>query len=85
MLLAILSKEGLFRTHALVIYRHLGDRILSKMQHPLALANHCIALFANDSELQIELLACLFVLVGKHGLEMERFYPKLEALARQRS
>jgi hypothetical protein len=48
----------------------LGEKVLSKLTNPLALANHCISRFADDAELQIEILACLFVLVGKYGLEL---------------
>lgn len=58
--------------------------MFSKLQNPLILANHCIDRFANDSELQIEVLSCIFLLVGKYGLELEEFYPKLEKLVRSR-
>lgn len=58
--------------------------MLSKLQNPLVLSNICIKNFATDPELQIEVLSCLFILVGKYGLELEEFYPKLEQLVKKR-
>ena len=78
----MLAKEDISREELIRVYHSLGDRVLSKMHQPLTLSNHCISRFANDPELQKKLLACLFILVGKHGLELDQFYPKLEALAR---
>ena len=34
--------------------------------------------------MQICMLSCLFILVGKYGLELEEFYPKLEILIKYR-
>jgi hypothetical protein len=60
------SKEALHN-----IYHNLGEKMLSKLQNPLILSNTCLDRFANDSELQIEVLSCIFLLVGKYGLELE--------------
>lgn len=55
------------------------------MSQPLALANHCLERFSQNPEIQIEVLSLLFLLVGKYGLELEEFYPKLEALIKYRT
>ena len=59
--------------------------MLSKMSQPLALSNHCLSRFAQNPEVQISILSCLFLLVGKYGLELEEFYPKLEKLIQFRN
>ena len=69
---------------AVSVYRKLDSRILSKMSNPSILADYFLDKFKQEPEIQIEVLSCLFILVGKYGLEFENFYPQLEQLIKQK-
>jgi hypothetical protein len=75
--LGVIGHPSIGKPLLLEIFHNLGEKVLSKLQNPLVLSNICIQSFAADPELQIEVLSCLFILVGKYGLELEEFYPKL--------
>lgn len=42
---------------------------MSKMNNPLILSDYFLNKFKQEPEIQIEVLSCLFILVGKYGLE----------------
>lgn len=69
---------------AIALYRKLDSKILSKMSNPLILSDYFLNKFKQEPEIQIEVLSCLFILVGKYGLEFENFYPQLEILIQQK-
>ena len=65
------------------IYHKLGDKVFSKTSSPLILSEYLIQKFheqEDNPEVQIQVLSCLFILVGKYGLEMEKFYEQLEKM-----
>jgi hypothetical protein len=84
LLLGVIGHPNIEKQLLLDLFHNLGEKVLSKLQNPLVLSNICIRSFATDPELQIEVLSCLFILVGKYGLELEEFYPKLEQLVKKR-
>jgi hypothetical protein len=47
------------------------------MNNPLILSDYFLDKFKQEPDIQIEVLSCLFILVGKYGLEFENFYPQL--------
>lgn len=71
LVLSVLACESIPIESLKQLYHGLGMKVLSKMGQPLALANHCLQRFAQNAEIQIEVLSCLFLLVGKYGLELE--------------
>jgi len=54
------------------------------MNNPLILSDYFLNKFKQEPEIQIEVLSCLFILVGKYGLEFENFYSQLEVLIKQK-
>ena len=82
LLFSVLKDPALKPTDKRIIIRSLGERIFSKIESPLSVSEYIINLFRSteDLDVKVDLLSALFLLVGRHGLEVDDFYGELYSL-----
>lgn len=68
------------------IMKQLGERIFSNLSSPLVLSEFVLHRFktSDDLEVKVHALAGLYILIGRHGLELDNFYDRLFELLTQK-